>query len=276
MLGGDLQIWLNHFEYHAQHPRRVPDGLRDSLSPEERRLIASSMATFQLGEQSEGKTLLKAAARFAELHALPALVRITELFIREEQQHAVLLRSFMEDHQIPLKRHDWTERVFRGVRRLAGLELYLHVLVSAELIGIVYYRALEQATSCQRLQVLCRTLVSDELAHVGYESHLLLALRRTRTAPAGALLHVAHRLFLVGTASVVWLTHRTVLRRGGYGSRSFLRGCLAQHAFYLEALAQSGQRRAPGVSPAQALSFNPPSAGSEKLSLPVSTWPARR
>ena len=165
MRGDDLQIWLNHFEYHAQHLRCIPDGLRDSLTPEEQRLIASSIATFQLGEQSEGMTLLGAAARFARAHTLPSLVRITELFIREEQQHAALLRGFMEDHQIPLKCHDWTEWVFRGVRRLAGLELYLYVLISAELIGVVYYRALEQATGCQRLKVLCRTLVSDELAH---------------------------------------------------------------------------------------------------------------
>lgn len=236
MLIDDLQIWLNHFEYHAQHPRRIPEGLRDSLTPEETRLIARSIATFQLGEQSGGMTLLGAAARFAGERTLPSLLRITELFIREEQQHAALLRSFMEDHQIPLKTHDWTDRVFRGVRRLAGLELYVYVLISAELIGIVYYRALEQATGCQRLKVLCRTLVSDELAHVGYESHLLLALRRSRWAPVRALLHLAHRLFFAAAAIVVWLTHRAVLRRAGYDLRGFLRGCLGQHAFYLEAL----------------------------------------
>ena len=50
----NLKIWLNHFEYHAQHPRRVPAGLSDVLKPEERRLIARSISAFQLGEQSEG------------------------------------------------------------------------------------------------------------------------------------------------------------------------------------------------------------------------------
>lgn len=236
MLGRDLGIWLNHFEYHAQHPRSIPQGLRDALTPAERRLIASSIATFQLGEQSEGMTLLSAASRFARAHDLPSLVRITELFIREEQQHAALLRAFMLDHQIRLKRRDWTERVFRGVRRLAGLELYLYVLISAELIGIVYYRALERATACQRLEVLCRTLVSDELAHVGFESHLLLVLRKRRCAAARILQRIAHRGFFAATAGVVWLTHRAVLRRGGYDAGSFVRSCLAQHAFYLEAL----------------------------------------
>jgi hypothetical protein len=232
----DLDIWLNHFEYHAQHPRRIPPGLADHLSAGERQLIADSIATFQLGEQSEGGTLQSAAERYAQVRQLPALARITELFIREEQGHAALLGEFMQDHEIPLKSRDWTDQVFRRVRRVAGLELYLYVLITAELIGIVYYRALEQATDCQRLKVLCRTLVSDELAHVGYESHVLLALRRNRSAPVRALLCLAHRMFFAAAASAVWVTHRAVLRRAGYNSRSFLHSCLAQHAFYLEAL----------------------------------------
>jgi hypothetical protein len=230
----DLEIWLNHFEYHAQHPRRIPSGLSDHLRPQERRLIASSMATFQLGEQSEGSTLLRATQRFARVHRVPSLVRIMELFIREEQHHAALLRRFMEDHAIALKSSDWTDRVFRCVRRLAGLELYVYVLISAELIGVAYYRALESATGCRRLKVLCRTLVADELVHVGFESQLLLDLRAGRAAAMRALMRWTHRAFFAGTATVVWLTHREVLRHCGYNARAFLRLCLTQYAFYLE------------------------------------------
>jgi hypothetical protein len=230
----DFEIWLNHFEYHAQHPRCVPHGLSDLLRPDERRLIARSIATFQLGEQSEGRTLLRAAQRFAQERRIPALARIAELFIGEEQRHAASLRAFMEDHHIALQRTDWTDRVFRLVRRLAGLELYINILIGAELIGIVYYRALEAATDCQRLRALCRGLVSDELAHVGFESQLLLALRADRAAPVQTLIRLVHRAFFAGTAGVVWLTHRSVLHRGGYGARRFLRVCLSQYAFHLE------------------------------------------
>jgi hypothetical protein len=230
----DLEIWLNHFEYHAQRPCRVPPGLPDRLEPEERQLIASSIATFQLGEQSEGGTLLRAAQRFAAARQVPSLVRVTELFIREEQRHAALLREFMEDHQIPLKSRDWTDAAFRCLRRLAGLELYLHVLICAELIGNVYYRALESGTGCERLKVLCRTLVSEELAHVGFESQLLLVLRARRPLALRALMSWAHRAFFAGTATIVWFTHRSLLRHCGYNTRTFLRACLAQYAFYLE------------------------------------------
>jgi hypothetical protein len=230
----DLRIWLNHFEYHAGHPRSIPPGVPDLLTCEERRRIARSIATFQLGEESGGGTLLKAAERFARAHDLASLARITELFIREEQQHAALLREFMEDHGIARRSRDWTDRVFRRIRRLAGLELYLHVLISAELIGIVYYRALECATGCRRLKVLCRMLVSDERAHIGYESHLLVALRAGRPALLQTLTRWAHRAFFACTAGVVWLTHRAVLRHSGYSARTFLRVCLAQYGFYLE------------------------------------------
>jgi hypothetical protein len=126
--------------------------------------------------------------------------------------------------------------VFRLVRRLAGLELYLYVLISAELIGIVYYRALEAATDCRRLMVLCRVLVSDELVHVGFESQLLLALRADRVTPVQALMRLGHRSLLASTACVVWFTHRSVLRQGGYSMRSFLRACRSQYAFYMESV----------------------------------------
>ncbi len=155
----DLEIWLNHFEHHALRPCRVPHGLSDVLTPEESQLIASSIATFQLGEHSDGRTLLRAAERFARTHEMPHLVRIIDLLIREERRHASLLRAFMQDHRMPVQRTDWTDRFFRRIRRLAGLQLYLGVLISAELIGTVYYRALESA----RIAGACRFSVAPSL-----------------------------------------------------------------------------------------------------------------
>jgi hypothetical protein len=231
---GELEVWSNHFEHHARHRRRIPRGLSDVLRADERQLIASSIATFQLGECSEGRTLLRAVEVFARQNQVPHVVRIFELLIREEQRHASLLRAFMQDHRIPLKKSDWTDRVFRLIRRLAGLRLYLSVLICAELIGKVYYRALESATDCKRLRVLCRAIVSDELAHIGFETQLLFALRAGRAARSRAMAHTAHRAFFAITAAVVWFTHRSVLRRAGHSARSFLRSCLGEYAFYLE------------------------------------------
>jgi hypothetical protein len=230
----NLKIWLNHFEYHAEHRRRMPEGIGNLLTTAERRLIADSLATFQLGEQSSGSQLLRAAYRFAQDHDAPEVARVTELLIHEEQQHALLLRTFMAGHGIPTRQGHWTDWVFRRLRRFPELEVTLTVLISAELIGNVYYRALEMVTGCQRLRLLCRMLVADELAHVGFESDLLLVMRAQRSAPIRALIEVAHRAFFATTAVVVWATHRPVLRRAGYGVFGFVRACRAQYKFYLQ------------------------------------------
>lgn len=230
----NLQIWLNHFEYHSEHPRRMPDGVPNVLTAAERQLIAPSIATFQLGEQSSGGNLLRAAYRFAQQHDAAEVARITELLIREEQQHAALLRAFMAEHGIPTRQHHWTDRVFRRIRKRAELEWALAILLSAELIGNVYYRALETATDCQKLRLLCRMLVADELAHVGFESDLLLAIRGGYATPLRMVLDLSHRAFFMGAAFVVWTTHRAVLRRAGYGMITFLRACRAQYSFYLQ------------------------------------------
>jgi hypothetical protein len=229
----NLKIWLNHFEYHSEHPRRIPPGVSNELTASERHLIARSIATFQLGEQSSGSNLLRAADHFARERDAPEVARITELLIKEEQQHATLLRSFMASHGIPTLGQHWTDRLFRRARSLAELELALSVLVTAELIGNVYYRSLEATTGCQRLRWLCRALVADELAHVGFESDLLLCMRADRTAAVRAVIDVTHRTFFLCTAGVVWATHRPVLRQAGFGLFGFLQACWMQYQFYL-------------------------------------------
>jgi hypothetical protein len=77
-------------------------------------------------------------------------------------------------------------------------------------------------------------LVADELAHVGFESDLLLSMRARKAAPVRYAIDLAHRTFFIGTAIVVWTTHRAVLKRAGYGMFGFLKACRAQYAFYLQ------------------------------------------
>ena len=91
--------------------------------------------------------------------------------------------EFMQDHAIAPRERAVTDQAFRRLRRLGGLEARLRLLLTAEIIGIVFYRALEVVTDCRRLQILCRTLVADELVHVAFESQLLLALKNGRRRP---------------------------------------------------------------------------------------------
>ena len=230
----DFEIWTNHFEHHARHPRDLQTAPASRLSPDDRRHTAGSIATFQLGERFRGRLLPPVAERFARARGIGGLLRIVELLVREEQRHAALLLAYMTEQRIRIARADWSDPLLRRLSRRAGLEASLHVLISADLTAILCYRALEKATSCPRLRVLCRVLASDTLAHVGFESQLLLALRANRPSFDQARLRHAHRTVFIGTVGVAWLSHHRLLRRAGYGARSFLRACLSQYAFYLE------------------------------------------
>jgi hypothetical protein len=178
--------------------------------------------------------LLAAAERHEREHDAAPLSRIVALLIAEEQHHAALLGAFMDQQGIPRKQADWTDHVFRRLRRLAGFELYLSVLVTAELIGKVYYRALEVATRSRQLQTLCRTLVADELAHVGLETDLLRGMHEKKSPAARWLTTAALRTFFAGATAVVWFEHRCVLRSAGYRLGTFMRACAAQYSFYLQ------------------------------------------
>ena len=230
----DLPVWLAHFRSQAAHPRQLPAALDDSLSLRERRLIGASIATFQLGASSDGGQLRCAVRRHCRSPQDQALVEIFDLFIAETQRHASLLGEFMQDHEIPQRERAVTDEALRAWRRLGGLAARLRILLVAQLIGIVYYRALEMVTDCRRLQILCRTLVADELVHVAFESQLLLALKNGRTGPARWLAGTWEQGLLTGAALTVWATHRRVLRSAGYGPWLFLRDCRGQYAFYLK------------------------------------------
>src|SRR5689334_456837 len=128
-----LKGWHNYFVRNSTNKGNFAWDSEDRLTVEESYCIGKSIAAFQLGEQSEGKGLLKAADSFAQNTDNPYLSQITRLFIAEEQNHALLLRKFMEVNNIPLIKHNWTDNIFRRMRKNVGFELSITVLITAEI-----------------------------------------------------------------------------------------------------------------------------------------------
>ena len=223
----DWNYWLEIFQFRAAQLVIYRPEPQDRLTMEERARIGASLATFQLGEQSEGRTLLKFSRSFAARNQLPALPEVTALFIKEEQHHAAQLAEFMRANEIPLKRRSWTDSIFRMLRKLAGFEAAVTVLVTAEMIGFVYYRALARATASPGLKTICREMCADEAVHLRYETQLLMTLHGQRAAPMRRLVEFLHRTLLAVSAQVVFHDHRRVLRHVGYTPRSFRRDCQA-------------------------------------------------
>ncbi len=223
-----LKSWHDYFMENSSSSGDIPWNDEDVLTAEEKGRIGKSIAAFQLGEYSEGRGLLKFAAEYAKREAGDHLIKITRLFIAEEQNHAMLLKRFMDRHGIELVKKNWTDTVFRRLRKNVGYELSITVLITAEIISMVYYRALKNCTGSRLLAKVCDKLLADEAAHVRYESELIIYMRNSRPALASRIIGLLHRILFLGTTLVVYLEHRAVLRGGGYNFLEFCTACQSE------------------------------------------------
>jgi len=229
----DLARWLAFFHSRKDRCVDLPWDEEGALDPRDRARIARSIGTFQLGESSDGNHLRASAARFGARSGMAELAEITPLFIGEENLHATLLASFMKRHEIPLLRGEWSDGIFRSLRKLGGFESTIAVLLVAELIAIPYYRALAAATPSPVLRRICEEIVADEVQHVTYESALLRAIRARRPAAIRAFARRLHELLYAGALAVVYRGHREVLRTAGLGPVGFWRAGWAEFRRHL-------------------------------------------
>jgi hypothetical protein len=215
--------WCAYFEANGKALLDIPWNDDIQLTQAERATIARSLQDFQLGESSDGHNLLRAAREYAAESGDAAYPEAIRLFIGEEQRHAGDLGRFLIRAGIPLLGRSWTDTVFRWMRRRAGLELFITVLVTAEMIGKIYYKSLRKATGCPLLRRLCEQLLRDEMKHIRFHVERLALLRQGRRRWKVLWAQGWHRFLFGGTCLVVWWRHGRVLRAGGYGFRRFWR-----------------------------------------------------
>jgi len=217
--------WAGLFSSRAASRELLPWSHPRALTEGERKLISASIQQFQLGEGSDGSGLIR-RGRASRLAALdPNFLRSLELFIREEQRHSRHLGAFLHGEAIDLLKQHWVDRVFRHLRKFAGLELCLRVLVMAEIVAVPYYTALARATGSALLQLICANVLSDEADHLRFQAENLNRLQSTRRSfPTMEL--VFWRCFQLATLLVVWHEHGEVLRAGGYNWNRFRKECV--------------------------------------------------
>lgn len=215
--------WLAHFRANASDLLPIPWERGGELSGAERRAVVRSIQVFQLGESSDGRRFLRLAHDHARRAGDPDYAEAAALFIGEEHRHALDLRRFLAlNGSGPIGRSA-ADSIFRALRHLAGLEVSIAVLITAEVVAQVYYAALREATNSAILRRLCDQILADEAEHVRFQAERLARLRARRPAMLDALGRLAHRAFFAGTCLVVWLDHRAALRAGGLGFGGFWR-----------------------------------------------------
>lgn len=210
--------WTAYFKRNANHYQHFHWDEDDIITPTEKTAITASIQKFQRGENSEGKHLFKHAQSWDNDDYLETIT----LFIKEEQQHAKILAKLMDRHDIPkLKQGDWVDGAFRWMRNLAGLELSITVLVTAELVAAVYYQALRDATGSSNLKRICERILQDEETHINFQAFALRHFHAKRYWLFNKMVNYMHWTLLLGTSILVWLYHYQMFNAGGFSFSSY-------------------------------------------------------
>jgi hypothetical protein len=242
--------WRLYYEANARALLSIPWETGPDMGAEEISALGRSIAEFQAGESSEGRHLFGLSQEYAGRTGDHEYLKAIGLFIAEEQRHARDLGRVMTMNGIPLVRTTFTDRVFRRLRHVhRSLEVSVAVLITAEIIAKVYYRALRGATRSAVLQRLCDQILQDELRHVEFQAGQLHRLRAGRgRLPMAATMGLQRFLYL-GTVVVVWAVHRPAIRRGGFTFGRWWDSCWSE---FRGAFGRAAAEQSPDPAPAAA------------------------
>lgn len=203
--------WLKEFRDNSRriYPIKVDT---HNLTPEERSVITCSIQDFQLGESSEGKTLLKYAKEFSQKYGIREYAPLMSYFIAEENRHSVYLGRFMKQHKITRKRQTFNDSIFRFLRKLVGIETSIRTLVTAEIIALLYYQCLAMSTGSSVLKGICHHMLSEEETHVHFQMQHIQFINLQKVYPFSRVADFLHRILLWGTLVTVWFHHKKVLK----------------------------------------------------------------
>jgi hypothetical protein len=224
----NFNSWIDYFILNKRNLKTIYWTEIYKLTRKEFTTIYDSIRIFQKGESSEAKHIFKSAKQFLHHQSDQSYMEALTLFINEEHRHAFELKRFMSLQDIPCLRKHWSDTVFRQLRRFGGLEQSISVLLTAEFIAAVYYKALKQSTQSVVLRQICEQILSDEQMHIRFQSEAISQFYAGRSEVFNKTITAAKRILLEGTMIIVWSGHEKVLNKGGYDFFKFRKECLVE------------------------------------------------
>jgi hypothetical protein len=218
--------WLAYFQANARRDCAPAPGLCLEVPAALRRPLAVSLGRFQLGESAGGR--IHEEMNGNRDPALDAKARRSiQLYIEEEWRHARELALMIEALGGKLQHAHWTNGAFTACRRLLGLRTKMMTLAIAEVVGIVYYRALARGIGSPALATSLERIAGEESAHLDFQAaffeHAIARCPAALRAPYRWLLR-AQMLAILGAAlAVLLLDHGRVLRAAGARPRELRR-----------------------------------------------------
>lgn len=217
----NFRHWIHAFEDNANKPDNFDWNAAEPLSEKEKYIVAESIRQFQRGESGEGKYIFQDAKKYVQQCADDSYMNALKLFIHEEHRHALYLQKFMQKNNIPKQSKHWVDSVFRWLRHKGNLEVSILVLLTAELIAAVYYKALAKATNSALLNQICKRILNDEDLHIRFQSFALNQIQKGRNPFLNFYMRFNYAVLLSGTIPVVWFCHSKVFKAAGYNFFSF-------------------------------------------------------
>jgi rubrerythrin len=240
--------WLAYFEGNARDDREPAPALASELTRAVHAPLSCSLGRFQLGESAGGK-IHEEISSLRDRTLDPETRRAIQLYIEEEWRHARELALVIQALGGELQRAHWTNSAFTACRRFLGLRTKMMTLAVAEVVGIVYYRALARGLGSPALAASLTRIAAEEGRHLDFQAAffqraLNLTPRPLRRLYQWALAALALAVLLAACA-VLWVDHGALLRRAGVGFRAVCAACF--HELTSRRFLRSPERATPAL-----------------------------
>lgn len=207
--------WNTYFKQNDAHRLVIPFE-NDTLTEGEKKLIFPSICQFERGEHSDGKHLIRVADIFARKIHNEDYKYCIRRFIKEENAHSGYLKQYMDHYNVHVKETVILDRIFRQLRKLAGLRCEVIVLVTAEMIALSYYDALKNATKSTALKAICCQMLHDEIPHVMFQSYTLSHFKNTFN------IELIRRTLMMAASAATWISCYKVFASAGWTFKTFV------------------------------------------------------
>ncbi len=217
------EFWTDHFQNNLT-VKRINWDIKPNLTNREKAEILYSLKAWQLGETSDGKHLLAAAAKHANQYHEPAYVEAVKLFIKEEQKHGRNLAKYLTAIGEETIQKDWGDYFFRKIRHLnTSMELWTITVLIVESAAQIFYQALSDASNCPLLKSICNDILIDEAHHIKFQNERLWKIFEHKGFYQKALSIGLYGILFFGTIHAVWFGHKRAFRAGGVNKKEFMR-----------------------------------------------------
>lgn len=170
----NYENWIRHFDRN-RHDRLEPDwAAACTLSEDQRRALAWSLAEYQLGD---GGGPCRLIARDAETFrgAAAGAARVVDLWFAEEREHSRLLLGAVRRLRGTIVQETLAFRLFCAVRRSLGVQFEMLVLLIVEIVSTGYYRVIRRHAGDAPIAAMCRLIMRDEAGHIAFHRDRLAA-----------------------------------------------------------------------------------------------------